>query len=735
MSETYGNYSSVLRTIYNVPDVSYSGDVTIGGNLDLNTGSNLDCSTLSIDDTSLVTQTRAIQNVTQLDVDNIRIDGNTISTTSGNIIISPTDMISSKTIIPISDNTYEIGDFGNVYSEIHSASTYTDAIVSTSGTINTTGTIVPTSDNSDDLGTSANRYKDVYAKRLILGLNGIPNAIISEDGNNMILEHLSAVKSKNNILPFTNGNLNLGSGSLQFQTLYSNNSELSQRLALSNATNYPNNSVLYRKSDNNVYGETGLTYNDSAQALTVGGSCSIGTMTIDGATNTISTSSGNTVIDNTNANGQIQLVLGSNTNTSRFELQSDNTTALIRVKGDGEMTFNHNHIFETGKKYKGSFSTFVETLHKISIPFSKNNDHVLIYCEVQCTSRKTNSAKPQHVRYEGVKGLKDNSQNGIFECLNLEIYDNDSATDPIIVVQAVTDSGGTSGNIIVYYNPIDPNPVDVLRNSIEVRLWSSDGILEFQDGSIIVASGDTPLNNALSTTTTIMKAMAVSNFGINTLTPDTSALLDLTSTVAGFLPPRLTTAQRNAISSPATGLVVYNTTTNNINAYDGSAWNELVNQQYGQTYFNTNPNATDTVITTTTTWTRVRCDTSGNVVSSASVGWGTDVTNRADIKYTGISTKTVNITATISYYSKTANRDFLFGLVKTGGFDANDELTSGTVEPASITKNTSGTSSTMLSVTLNAIMSVATGNVITLVCQNLSDDTDLRVQYCTITAQ
>jgi hypothetical protein len=62
------------------------------------------------------------------------------------------------------------------------------------------------------------------------------------------------------------------------------------------------------------------------------------------------------------------------------------------------------------------------------------------------------------------------------------------------------------------------------------------------------------------------------NVGIGTETPNASALLDLTSTTKGFLPPRMTTAQRDAISSPATGLTIYNTTTNAVEYYTGTAW-------------------------------------------------------------------------------------------------------------------------------------------------------------------
>jgi hypothetical protein len=46
-----------------------------------------------------------------------------------------------------------------------------------------------------------------------------------------------------------------------------------------------------------------------------------------------------------------------------------------------------------------------------------------------------------------------------------------------------------------------------------------------------------------------------------------SAVLDLRSTTRGFLPPRMTTTQKNAISSPAAGLVVYDTTLNKLCVY------------------------------------------------------------------------------------------------------------------------------------------------------------------------
>ncbi len=60
--------------------------------------------------------------------------------------------------------------------------------------------------------------------------------------------------------------------------------------------------------------------------------------------------------------------------------------------------------------------------------------------------------------------------------------------------------------------------------------------------------------------------------GIGTSTPDTSALLDIASTDKGILIPRMTTVQRNAIASPATGLMVYDTNLMGFWYYNGTAW-------------------------------------------------------------------------------------------------------------------------------------------------------------------
>ncbi len=71
------------------------------------------------------------------------------------------------------------------------------------------------------------------------------------------------------------------------------------------------------------------------------------------------------------------------------------------------------------------------------------------------------------------------------------------------------------------------------------------------------------------------------NVGIGTTAPDVTSTLDLTSTSKGFLPPRMTTAQKNAIVTPATGLTIFDTTLNKLNVYNGTAWKNVGSAEIG----------------------------------------------------------------------------------------------------------------------------------------------------------
>jgi hypothetical protein len=81
-------------------------------------------------------------------------------------------------------------------------------------------------------------------------------------------------------------------------------------------------------------------------------------------------------------------------------------------------------------------------------------------------------------------------------------------------------------------------------------------------------------HNPTVTAVTSHRAFESSSGGgyFNTTSVDASAVLQADSTTQGFLPPRMTTAQINAIVSPAEGLVAYNTTISHLCCYQGGAW-------------------------------------------------------------------------------------------------------------------------------------------------------------------
>ena len=69
----------------------------------------------------------------------------------------------------------------------------------------------------------------------------------------------------------------------------------------------------------------------------------------------------------------------------------------------------------------------------------------------------------------------------------------------------------------------------------------------------------------------LLTASTYAQVGIGTTNPNTSAALDITSTTKGLLPPRMTTDERDLITSAAKGLIVFNTTLNTLQINEGDA--------------------------------------------------------------------------------------------------------------------------------------------------------------------
>ena len=111
------------------------------------------------------------------------------------------------------------------------------------------------------------------------------------------------------------------------------------------------------------------------------------------------------------------------------------------------------------------------------------------------------------------------------------------------------------------------------------NLTLTGGSLLMNNNNIYIARGTGGASDgmeirALSSGTDAVKVTtsSVSISSVGGITYQASAQLAVDSTTRGFLPPRMTTTQKNAIATPAAGLMVYDTTLNLMSVYNGTTW-------------------------------------------------------------------------------------------------------------------------------------------------------------------
>jgi len=95
---------------------------------------------------------------------------------------------------------------------------------------------------------------------------------------------------------------------------------------------------------------------------------------------------------------------------------------------------------------------------------------------------------------------------------------------------------------------------------------TNDAFYTLQSGSVQLY---TRINGYLKSTSLVVTAST----GLGSL--NASAIAQIDSTTKGFLPPRMTTTEKNAIASPASGLVVYDTTLGKLCVRGASAWETI----------------------------------------------------------------------------------------------------------------------------------------------------------------
>jgi hypothetical protein len=100
---------------------------------------------------------------------------------------------------------------------------------------------------------------------------------------------------------------------------------------------------------------------------------------------------------------------------------------------------------------------------------------------------------------------------------------------------------------------------DVMRNYAIASEDNENAVFQSLDGTVKIALWADYVK------------ITAPHLGLNA-NPVTGAAFQIDSTDKAFIPPRMTTAQRNAIPSPIEGMVVWNTTTHALSTYNGTVW-------------------------------------------------------------------------------------------------------------------------------------------------------------------
>lgn len=195
---------------------------------------------------------------------------------------------------------------------------------------------------------------------------------------------------------------------------------------------------------------------------------------------------------------------------------------------------------------------------------------------------------------------------------------NNSSTSNFIGYQAGINASGTT-NTIMFGNSAGAGATNG-SNSIFIGDRAGSG-LTTSSGNIIIGSSITMSAGSTgriciggvifgtgahnSTSGAITSAKTDGAISIGVIQPHSSAILDLTSTSKGFLPPRMLQSSRTGVTSPAEGLIVYQTNTTSTSTgpvyegayiHDGSTW-QLMNLPYKRYVAIIEVNSSNTLVT------------------------------------------------------------------------------------------------------------------------------------------
>ena len=273
-------------------------------------------------------------------------------------------------------------------------------------------------------------------------------------------------------------------------------------------------------------------------------------------------------------------------NTTALRIQNSIGNNLFRIKGDGttdiinsKYIFNQSGVSTGGAIFKGSGNDNTTTALLV-----QNSDGADLFSVRD--DGKVNADNDIYV--QGAIYGGSNTKLRVGTDLNvastrawIQGLGATSATTALLVQNSagtdllkVTDDGdvnidnGVAADMKVRISPTTNKYLEIDRQSRQVRYYSgasgNAGIYMVQADKFSIGTNNASL--------VLLDENSNVRIGSGTAAADTSAKLQVDSTTQGFLPPRMTDAERDAITSPAPGLMVYDTSNNQMNYWNGTTW-------------------------------------------------------------------------------------------------------------------------------------------------------------------
>jgi len=252
---------------------------------------------------------------------------------------------------------------------------------------------------------------------------------------------------------------------------------------------------------------------------------------------------------------------------------------FVVAGGDGNTQFNVGtngvlRIAGYNSTYSGALLESVNTTQSAYLPITINGSYTVLATGGTERMRIDSSGR---VIIGATTAITTSLQTLQFDSgtLNTAITATSYGVNPSISLRA---AGGTAASPSATVN----NPINIIGGT------TSDGTTFFNTISITGIIESTPSAGSHPTAITFsttpsgstsrserMRIDSSGNVGIGTSSPSASAILDAQSTTKGVRMPNMTTTQKNAISSPAAGLIVFDTTLAKLCVYSGSAWQTI----------------------------------------------------------------------------------------------------------------------------------------------------------------